>query len=699
MNRAKSRNAAEIFRNRPGTILVKPSPRTIAIGDYTVDLSRELLTNVRGEAVPLRPRAWLVLKLLALRAGRLVSKDEILEEVWPDTVVTEDSLVQTIGDIRRALGEFGRTAVRTLPRRGYMLVAIESETDTAIRRYRAPTSPASMGDRLRAEASKRFVGRDAELSELRNAISPGPLHTSLYFLHGPGGIGKTTLLERLRAEAVARGIGFVVIDAAGIPPKPDALVAAVTTALEPEGTARRLEALASGRLASDRNVLVIDSFEHLEPASTWVRDALLPSLPSQMTVVLAGRQPPASCWTAHPLWCTGMHCIHLDSLSRAESARLLAAYDVPESSHAAILDLCHGHPLALVMLAAEVRRVDRVPQGLGPNLVRELTRRCVTQAPTPLHRTALEACAQALTTTVPLLSDVMGSASAPMLFDWLAAQNYVRATAHGLQPHELVRVAIDEDLRWRDPPAWQTLRRTINRHLIRRLQEGRDISRTAVELQFLGRHSPLMQRYFDYSTLGDVPVRPATAADASGIARLRDTALPPAERNLFEHWRGHGVTRALVARHRGGEVCGVTLILRLDQLDDRSAAVDPVVKAVWRALRSALHDRDAASVSLISRFNIPEGERRGPNPAMNALQMYHATLWATEPNLRFYVVVAVHPDHFAPLLEGTGFRRIPGCDLVIDGLPIGCFVHDWQAEPWRDWHDRMLDIPPAADPQ
>jgi hypothetical protein len=124
-------------------------------------------------------------------------------------------------------------------------------------------------------------------------------------------------------------------------------------------------------------------------------------------------------------------------------------------------------------------------------------------------------------------------------------------------------------------------------------------------------------------------------------------------------------------------------------LDDLSAAADPVVSAVRQALGEALMDR--ASVSLMSRFTVPEGERRGLNPAMNALQNSHAMLWATEPNLRFYVVAAIHPDHFAPLLEGSRFHRLAGCDRVVDGTPIGCFVHDWQAEPWTEWRDRVLD--------
>jgi TolB-like protein len=101
--------------------LVNSSQHPIAIGDRTVDLARDLLVDGRGEVVPLRPRAWLVLRLLVTRAGRLVGKDEIMDEVWPDCEVTEDSLVQAIGDIRRALGNENRLALRTLPRRGYML--------------------------------------------------------------------------------------------------------------------------------------------------------------------------------------------------------------------------------------------------------------------------------------------------------------------------------------------------------------------------------------------------------------------------------------------------------------------------------------------------------------------------------------------------------------------------------------------------
>jgi len=126
--------------------LLKSSQPSIVVGDRTVDLARELLLDGRGEMVPLRPRAWLVLRLLAYRAGRLVSKDEILDEVWSDCEVTEDSLVQAIGDIRRALGDAGRSSLRTLPRRGYMLVVDKEPEDSSTASSGVASVPSSIGE-------------------------------------------------------------------------------------------------------------------------------------------------------------------------------------------------------------------------------------------------------------------------------------------------------------------------------------------------------------------------------------------------------------------------------------------------------------------------------------------------------------------------------------------------------------------------
>lgn len=89
---------------------------------HVLDVGRELLLDPNGRVVELRPQAYQVLRHLALNSGRLVPKEELFTAVWPNLVVTDDSLVQAIGDVRRALGAAGPEAVKTLPRRGYMLI-------------------------------------------------------------------------------------------------------------------------------------------------------------------------------------------------------------------------------------------------------------------------------------------------------------------------------------------------------------------------------------------------------------------------------------------------------------------------------------------------------------------------------------------------------------------------------------------------
>ena len=98
---------------------------TVSFAGFTLDLTRSCLWHGSQE-VKLRPKSFDVLKHLVANNGRLVPKGELLEAVWPNTAVTDDSLVQCLIEIRRALG--GQQLVRTIPRRGYIFDA-EIKTD------------------------------------------------------------------------------------------------------------------------------------------------------------------------------------------------------------------------------------------------------------------------------------------------------------------------------------------------------------------------------------------------------------------------------------------------------------------------------------------------------------------------------------------------------------------------------------------
>jgi TolB-like protein/DNA-binding winged helix-turn-helix (wHTH) protein len=90
---------------------------------FVLDLGAGELLAADGRPTELRAQALKVLLILGERAGQVVGKDELMRRVWGDVIVTEDSLVQAIGDIRRVLGDQAHARIRTVPRRGYLLVA------------------------------------------------------------------------------------------------------------------------------------------------------------------------------------------------------------------------------------------------------------------------------------------------------------------------------------------------------------------------------------------------------------------------------------------------------------------------------------------------------------------------------------------------------------------------------------------------
>jgi adenylate cyclase len=89
-------------------------------GQHTIDWGRGTIGNVGTTPVALRAQTLGVLKILTARPGQLVSKEELLQEVWHDIAVTEDSIVQCITEIRKAIGGDARAIIKTVPKRGYV---------------------------------------------------------------------------------------------------------------------------------------------------------------------------------------------------------------------------------------------------------------------------------------------------------------------------------------------------------------------------------------------------------------------------------------------------------------------------------------------------------------------------------------------------------------------------------------------------
>src|SRR5258707_15652291 len=89
---------------------------------YTLDIVHNSLRAADRE-VTLRRKSLELLRYLAENPGRLVTKEELIKAIWPNVVVTEESLTHCVSEVRQALGDSEQTIIATIPRSGYRFAA------------------------------------------------------------------------------------------------------------------------------------------------------------------------------------------------------------------------------------------------------------------------------------------------------------------------------------------------------------------------------------------------------------------------------------------------------------------------------------------------------------------------------------------------------------------------------------------------
>jgi predicted ATPase/DNA-binding winged helix-turn-helix (wHTH) protein len=289
----------QLALNETGAPL-ETSPLNYQFGEFTLDLVRGCVLKA-GEEIKLRPKVYETLKYLVEHPGRLIGKQELMQAVWPDAFVTDDSLVQCTLELRRALDDRGQQMLKTVPRRGYLFTA------EVIQRPAMPdplpiTNRADLSDGralsseeiARAEiarakiaraktAGKHYdlpkprtslVGREQQVAEASELLLRGDVR--LLTFTGPGGAGKTRLAVAVASAMENRftaGVQFV--NLASIT-DPGLVATALADALEIQQLPNRTTAQLIGDHLQNSGpfLLLLDNFEQVLPAATLVADTL-----------------------------------------------------------------------------------------------------------------------------------------------------------------------------------------------------------------------------------------------------------------------------------------------------------------------------------------------------------------------------------------------------------------------------------------
>ena len=256
---------------------------------FTLDVARGCL--LKGDAeVKLRPKVYETLRYLVEHAGRLIGKQELMQAVWPDAFVTDDSLVQCTLELRRALEDRGQKLLKTVPRRGYLFTAEVLQrqgTAAAENILHASRTFEILEDGIARSSGKAprksaelpvprtsLVGREQEVKEACELLLRDDVR--LLSLTGPGGAGKTRIALAV-AAAVAEhfSAGVLFVNLASIL-QPELVTTALADALEIQQVANRTIPQLIGDQLHDSGpfLLLLDNFEHLLPAASLVAETL-----------------------------------------------------------------------------------------------------------------------------------------------------------------------------------------------------------------------------------------------------------------------------------------------------------------------------------------------------------------------------------------------------------------------------------------
>jgi non-specific serine/threonine protein kinase len=232
--------------------------------------NRRLLKD--GATISLRPRAFDLLVELVERAGHLVTKDELLNRVWPKIVVEEAALHVQVSALRKVVGA---DAITTVSGRGYQFTLPVSTGDGEANR------PSRSKHNLPYQLTS-FVGREQEIAQLEELVTAKRLVT----LTGAGGAGKTRLAIEVTSrliDAFADGVWLVELAALSDPRLvPQAVAHALKVKEQPT---RPVTETLSDYLASKKLLLVLDNAEHLIEGCVQFVDLVLRRTPGVAILV------------------------------------------------------------------------------------------------------------------------------------------------------------------------------------------------------------------------------------------------------------------------------------------------------------------------------------------------------------------------------------------------------------------------------
>jgi DNA-binding CsgD family transcriptional regulator len=548
----------------------------------------------------------------------------------------------------------------------------------------------TIADRVGDAARAALVGRESERERLLVWVND-PAGPAVIFVHGPGGIGKTAL-----ASGVFDPARVVVIGAGAVEPTPVGLLDHLARRLGVVGAATPAS-IGAAMATTAVEVIVIDDYERFVVVDAFVRNELLPALPSTTTTVLVGRNPPNRAWRASPGWRSLVAELVVGPLTDADAAMLV---ERRLGGHAELVARAcrfgRGHPLALELAAEAIARRPEltVRGGPPPEVVEELVEVFVDELDHDV-RGALDAVSLVRRLTVPVLAALCELDDDAVRVTWrrIAGLPFVTVHADGLRMHPVVQDVVATSFELRDPPGARAVRRRAARLALESIATAPGWAATADLLHLV--QNPVVRDAFSPPAGGQHPVEVARPDDIEPVLAIVGRYCGRGEVRALGAWSRCHPEAFVVARGNDGEVTSFSVVAEVAEIDAELADLDPVVVAVHSDLQT--RPLRAGGRALLKRHGLTasHGSALCPELALMIIDLKRTYLEMRPDLLRVYAAIPADGPLEATM-HALGFGRVDQC--VVDDCAVEVWalqMPDGSVDEWLAQHIEIETAPMA----
>jgi GTPase SAR1 family protein len=508
------------------------------------------------------------------------------------------------------------------------------------------------------------------------------------FIHGIGGVGKSTLVEAFAGDARGRGAIVLRFDCGAIEPTARGFLDAISAAIggdlsTAEEVATRLTSL--GQCV----VLVFDRYEVLRPLDLWLQQTFVPALGDGVRVVFAGREGPMVGWS------TGMgrlfRSFPLGNLPRDDAETLLRQDGVDGDDLDRINRLARGHPLSLRLAASalvagpagdhEARTITAI--------VEELTELYLAQLD-PLTRRALDAASVVRRPTLSLIAAMLPDTAPQDAFERLRALPFVELSSDGLVIHDTVREVVAAYLRSTDPErsrhyriaAWRQLRDEVTR------ATSHEMWRYTADLLYILENPAVREAFFPTSEHLYF-VDPARDTDWPAIHEIATASEPPEAVAILEDWWRRLPDAFYAARDGAGKVVGFTVMTEIDRVPRALFDADQLGRIFRDHVRRLPVPRGQRVLVLRFQFAHPQDPNHALVIAALILDVKRVYMELRPELRRIYNVL---PELYGPTSPWTrlGFRTVLDAPVQFGGVAYFAHVLDFGPASVDGWLTRIV---------